>query len=91
MRHDGRAGYALSPATVEVLREGDQRIWSRPRATASDGWLVVVFSVPEAERDKRHALRSRLARLGPAARPRGSGSPPPRSTTRCAAPSNGSD
>jgi phenylacetic acid degradation operon negative regulatory protein len=64
VRHDGRAGYALSPSTVEVLREGDDRIWSRPRATAEDGWLVAVFSVPESEREKRHALRSQLARLG---------------------------
>jgi len=64
VRHDGQAGYALSPSTVEVLREGDQRIWSRPRATAEDGWLVVVFSVPESERDKRHALRTQLTRFG---------------------------
>jgi phenylacetic acid degradation operon negative regulatory protein len=61
---DGRAGYALSPAAVDVLREGDDRIWSRPRATVEDGWLVVVFSVPESEREKRHALRSQLTRLG---------------------------
>jgi phenylacetic acid degradation operon negative regulatory protein len=61
---DGRAGYTLSPSTVEVLREGDRRIWSRPRATVDDGWLVVVFSVPESEREKRHALRSQLTRLG---------------------------
>lgn len=63
-KHDGRAGYELSPATLEILREGDVRIFSRPRATAADGWLVVVFSVPEAEREKRHALRSQLVRLG---------------------------
>ncbi len=64
VKHDGRAGYALSPTTLEVLREGDERIWARPRATATDGWLVVVFSVPEAEREKRHTLRSQLQRLG---------------------------
>jgi phenylacetic acid degradation operon negative regulatory protein len=63
-RQDGRAGYALSPMAVEVLREGDRRIWDRPRASAEDGWLVVVFSVPEAEREKRHSLRSLLGRLG---------------------------
>ncbi len=63
-RRDGRAGYAPSPATLEILREGDERIWSRPRATTADGWLVVVFSVPESEREKRHLLRSQLARLG---------------------------
>jgi len=61
---DGRAGYALAPQTLEILREGDVRIFSRPRATARDGWLVVVFSVPESEREKRHAMRSQLVRLG---------------------------
>lgn len=60
----GRAGYALAPATLEILREGDLRIFARPRATPQDGWLVVVFSVPESEREKRHALRSQLVRLG---------------------------
>lgn len=64
LKRDGRAGYALSSTAIEVLREGDDRIWSRPRATVDDGWLVVVFSVPESEREKRHALRSQLTRLG---------------------------
>jgi phenylacetic acid degradation operon negative regulatory protein len=64
VRRDGRAGYALSDEALEVLREGDLRIWSRPRATPDDGWLVAVFSVPETEREKRHALRSTLSRLG---------------------------
>jgi phenylacetic acid degradation operon negative regulatory protein len=64
LKREGRAGYTLAPATLEILREGDERIWTRPRATPSDGWLVVVFSVPESEREKRHALRSQLVRLG---------------------------
>jgi phenylacetic acid degradation operon negative regulatory protein len=63
-RRDGQAGYALSPGSLEVLREGDTRIWSRPRAKAADGWLVLIFSVPEAERERRHALRSLLTGLG---------------------------
>src|SRR5436853_4653883 len=46
----GQPGYRLSAAALAVLREGDARIWSRPRASVGDGWLVVVFSVPEAER-----------------------------------------
>ncbi len=61
---DGQAGYALSAGSLAVLREGDRRIWSHPRATAADGWLVVVFSVPESMRERRHALRSELSRLG---------------------------
>lgn len=60
----GQAGYRLSASALAVLREGDARIWSRPRAEVADGWLVVLFSVPEAERGKRHELRSILTRLG---------------------------
>jgi phenylacetic acid degradation operon negative regulatory protein len=64
LRLDGAAGYALSPAAIELLREGDIRIFNRRRATLHDGWLLVVFSVPETERDKRHELRTTLTRLG---------------------------
>ena len=63
-RSEGQAGYRLSESALAVLREGDARIWSRPRASADDGWLVVVFSVPESERSRRHELRSLLTRLG---------------------------
>jgi phenylacetic acid degradation operon negative regulatory protein len=63
-RRAGAAGYCLTAPTLEVLAEGDVRIFERPRATEADGWLVVVFSVPESERDKRHALRTSLTRLG---------------------------
>lgn len=63
-RRDGAAGYALSEQTLETLAEGDARIFERRRATAEDGWLVVVFSVPESEREKRHELRTSLTQLG---------------------------
>jgi phenylacetic acid degradation operon negative regulatory protein len=58
------AGYSLSPAALEVLREGDARIFHSRRAVLADGWVVVVFSVPESERERRHELRTRLSRLG---------------------------
>jgi phenylacetic acid degradation operon negative regulatory protein len=61
---DGVAGYRLSGHALEVLAAGDARIFGRRRATLADGWLLVVFSVPESERDKRHQLRSELAHLG---------------------------
>ncbi len=64
VRREGQAGYALSDDALAILREGDARIWTRPRATPDDGWLVVVFSVPEPERENRHLLRSLLTRLG---------------------------
>jgi phenylacetic acid degradation operon negative regulatory protein len=64
MARAGAAGYALSPTSLEVLREGDARIFGRHRARVQDGWALVVFSVPETERDRRHELRTRLSRLG---------------------------
>jgi phenylacetic acid degradation operon negative regulatory protein len=64
-RRDGDvAGYALTDEALEVLAEGDARIFGRRRARASDGWLLVVFSVPESEREHRHRLRTELTRLG---------------------------
>jgi phenylacetic acid degradation operon negative regulatory protein len=64
VRRDGAAGYGLSLRGREILAEGDRRIFERPRARLSDGWLLAVFSVPERERGRRHALRSRLSWLG---------------------------
>jgi len=61
---DSATGYALSPSSLRILREGDARIFDRQRATLDDGWVLLVFSVPETERDRRHELRSYLTRLG---------------------------
>ena len=63
-RRAGAAGYELSPAAQAILAEGDHRIFRTERARLADGWLLAVFSVPEAERNKRHVLRSQLSRLG---------------------------
>jgi phenylacetic acid degradation operon negative regulatory protein len=63
-RHGSAAGYALEGSTLEVLAEGDRRIFEPTRAVPADGWILVAFSVPEAERDKRHELRTSLTRLG---------------------------
>jgi phenylacetic acid degradation operon negative regulatory protein len=60
----GAAGYELSAEGQAILREGDHRIFRRERARLGDGWLLAVFSVPEAERHQRHVLRSQLSRLG---------------------------
>jgi phenylacetic acid degradation operon negative regulatory protein len=64
LRHGKAAGYALDGASLEMLAEGDSRIFEHSRAEVEDGWLLVVFSVPETERDKRHELRASLTRLG---------------------------
>ncbi|MFC8791994.1 PaaX family transcriptional regulator [Streptomyces cinereoruber] len=60
----GAAGYALSEDARRLLDDGDRRIYARSEPKLSEGWVLAVFSVPEAERHKRHLLRSRLARLG---------------------------
>ncbi|MEN8652509.1 PaaX family transcriptional regulator C-terminal domain-containing protein [Streptomyces sp. 21So2-11] len=60
----GAAGYTLSDDARQLLDDGDRRIYEHPKPRLSDGWVLAVFSVPEAERSKRHLLRSRLARLG---------------------------
>ena len=62
----GRAsGYALSPKLRRALELGDRRIFEAQRpASLADGWVVVTFSIPEADRKLRHQLRSRLVWLG---------------------------
>ncbi|MFG2193309.1 PaaX family transcriptional regulator C-terminal domain-containing protein [Streptomyces sp. NPDC048639] len=61
---DGAAGYVLSEGARQLLDDGDRRIFGRRPPRLADGWVLAVFSVPEHERNKRHLLRSRLARLG---------------------------
>ncbi len=63
-RQDGAAGYSLSQSALDVIAEGDSRIFDRRRALEEDGWVVLVFSVPESEREKRHIIRTTLTRLG---------------------------
>lgn len=60
----GAAGYRLSDVGQEILADGDARIFGRRRATLAEGWLLVVFSVPESERERRHQLRSELTQRG---------------------------
>jgi phenylacetic acid degradation operon negative regulatory protein len=57
------AGYELSSSALQSFAEGDARIFGRRRASLHDGWILVVFSVPEAERGRRHELRVQLQRL----------------------------
>jgi len=64
-QRDGQVGYALSDIARSALADGDERIYEAQQpADLADGWALVVFSVPESERAKRHLLRSRLTWLG---------------------------
>jgi phenylacetic acid degradation operon negative regulatory protein len=63
--HGTQRGYRLSEAALASLEEADRRIFSPPPSSSvADGWVLVSFSIPEEERDKRHLLRSRLEWLG---------------------------
>ncbi|MGH8876844.1 MAG: PaaX family transcriptional regulator [Stackebrandtia sp.] len=61
---DKNAGYSLTASGRRVLDEGDARIFHPRRARLADGWVLCVFSIPEALRAKRHVLRGRLSWLG---------------------------
>lgn len=58
------ARYALNPAAVPMLERGDRRIFEVRTMRSGDDWLLVSASVPEAQRDVRHLLRTRLLFLG---------------------------
>ncbi|HLZ25898.1 MAG TPA: PaaX family transcriptional regulator C-terminal domain-containing protein [Chloroflexota bacterium] len=64
-RRGSVAGYALTPKAWHILEQGDRRILTaREPASLADGWVIVIFSVPESQRDKRHQLRRQLSWLG---------------------------
>ena len=62
-RRGSAAGYRLTPRGAAILEAGDGRIFGRD-GEAPAGWLLVVFSIPEAHRALRHKLRTRLQWLG---------------------------
>lgn len=61
---DGTTGYRLADDADTMLARGDRRIYGHRAMCVGDPWMVVVFSIPEAHRDLRHQLRSRLTWLG---------------------------
>jgi phenylacetic acid degradation operon negative regulatory protein len=64
-RRAGVAGYALTPTSWAILDEGDRRIMAaRQPAALADGWVLVVFNIPESRRDQRHQIRGSLTWLG---------------------------
>ncbi len=60
----GRNGYCLSESVLNTFAEGDERIFNPHRATTQDRWLLATFTVPEAQRNIRHKIRSALVRMG---------------------------
>ncbi|MGI5454571.1 PaaX family transcriptional regulator [Streptomyces sp. CA-249302] len=58
-------GYAATAKARLIFEEGDEVVYAPLKpARPEDGWAIVSFSVPEAEREKRYTLRKRLVWLG---------------------------
>jgi phenylacetic acid degradation operon negative regulatory protein len=64
LRSGGSAAYRLAPELTDVFVSGDKRIFALRRAEKEDGWLLTSFSIPEAQRNLRHKLRTILTRVG---------------------------
>ncbi|EMY33153.1 transcriptional regulator, PaaX-like protein family [Arthrobacter crystallopoietes BAB-32] len=63
-RDDGVARYALSGDVLDIFDSDDKPIFAPERSKPGDPWSLVVFSVPEAERNRRYELRAELTSLG---------------------------
>jgi len=63
-RDNGAAAYALSADVLDRFNADDGRIFAPQRSRPEDPWSLVVFSVPEAERNRRYELRAELTSLG---------------------------
>lgn len=64
VKADGVARYALSRDILDIFNADDERIFAPQRSRPEDPWSLVVFSVPEAERNRRYELRAELTSLG---------------------------
>lgn len=58
------AAYELTESLRSTFSEGDERIFADSLSDDPHDWVLALFSVPEAQRNLRHKLRSVLAGLG---------------------------
>lgn len=65
-RQGRRMYFGLTRRTVEILKDGEQRIWHTGAVNADerDRWTLIGFSLPESWQRERHELRSRLVWAG---------------------------
>jgi phenylacetic acid degradation operon negative regulatory protein len=60
-----RTRWVLTPAATQMLTEGARRIYSFGPVSEWDGrWVMVQVRIPEADRQARHVVRTRLAWAG---------------------------
>ncbi len=65
VRHSGlKSYYSLTDEGLQMLEEGEQRIFQRKRSGWDGNWCVVVYYIPEERRDARDLLRQELTWMG---------------------------
>lgn len=58
--------FAMTPRCAAILEDGRRRIWDigAVNAAAAEDWTLLTFSLPEAWRNKRYELRTKLTWAG---------------------------
>jgi phenylacetic acid degradation operon negative regulatory protein len=65
VRHSGvRSYYSLTDEGHSLLAKGTQRIFMRKNSQWDGSWNIVIYSVPEREREARDRLRLELSWMG---------------------------
>lgn len=63
-KRGNRSYYRLTKRGRKIIEEGTARIFHRDRPAWDGAWRLVVYSVPETERELRDQFRKRLLYLG---------------------------
>jgi len=65
VRHNGvRSYYSLSEEGMNLVKEGERRIFERKGEGWDGKWSVVVYFIPEGKREARDTLRQELIWMG---------------------------
>ncbi|MFL4472823.1 PaaX family transcriptional regulator C-terminal domain-containing protein [Paeniglutamicibacter sp. MACA_103] len=60
----GISGFELTSTGERILARGDRRIFEPRSMGPADSWCLLSYSIPEAERERRHQLRKYLQGIG---------------------------
>lgn len=63
-RSGGKSYYSLTAEGLEMLKEGERRIFERRENGWDANWSVVVYNIPDERHDIRDALRQELTWIG---------------------------
>lgn len=63
-RNRSRSYYSLSEEGLDLMHEGERRIFTRKRTRWNELWNLVVYYIPEENREARDRLRRELAWMG---------------------------